>query len=81
MGDKSAINQKMRDEYQAVWGNLVYHQGPPNQDEPSMLVFDPEGEEVPEDFGAPEGEMQPEMPPEMAGAMGGGMPPEMGGML
>jgi hypothetical protein len=76
MGDKSAINQKMRDEYQAVWGNLVYHQGPPSADEPSMLVYDPDTEDIPDDFGMeemPEGGMPPEgtMPPEMAGMMGG----------
>lgn len=76
MGDKSAINQRMRDQYQAVWGNLKYQQGPPSQDEPSMLVFDPNEEDIPEDFGGPEEEMMGAPP--MEGPMGGAQP--MGGM-
>ena len=82
MSDKSAINQKMRDEYPEVWGNLVYHEGEPGPDEPSILVFDPEG---PTDEDMPPDLMDEEMggmPPEMAGAPAmGAMPPEMGGVV
>jgi hypothetical protein len=57
-----------------VWGNLVYHSGAPNPQEPSILVFDPadQGEETPNDlFGAAENTPEGGMPPEMAAMMGG----------
>jgi len=77
--DKAAINSAMRsDELRdtGIWGNLVYHSGAPNPQEPSILVFDPSAEELPEEEMSMEGE-SPEMgaegmPPEMAAMMGGG---------
>jgi hypothetical protein len=63
--DKAAINTSMREDFPEVWGNLVYHSGEPNPEEPSILVFDPEGEELPDEM------MGEEMPPEMAAMMGG----------
>lgn len=41
--DKAAINTTMRTKYPEVWGNIVYHNGPPSEEEPSILVYDPEG--------------------------------------
>jgi hypothetical protein len=77
--DKAAINSAMRsDELKdtGIWGNLVYHSGEPNPQEPSILVFDPSAEELPEEEMSMEGEppaMGAEgMPPEMAAMMGGG---------
>lgn len=64
--DKSAINTTMRNEYPEVHGHLVYHEGPPNPDEPSILVYDPAA-----------GEMENELPEEEMGAgMAAGMPAE-----
>ena len=45
MADKSQINTVMRTQFPEVHGHIVYHQGPPNPEEPSILVFDPEQEE------------------------------------
>ena len=72
--DKAAINATMRKDFPEVWGNLVYHSGAPNPQEPSILVFDPadQGEETPGDlFGAAENTPEGGMPPEMAAMMGG----------
>ena len=63
--DKAAINSTMRSQYPELHGNITYHSGEPNPQEPSILVFDPEGE------GLPEEEMGMEMGEE-------GIPPEMG---
>lgn len=76
--DKAAINASMRKDFPEVWGNLVYHTGEPSQDEPSILVFDPAGEQAPDElFGE---DMPPEgMPPE--GGAPTGMPPDIAAMM
>lgn len=76
LNDKAAINQRMRDQYQAVWGNFIYHQGQPSEDEPSMLVYDPEAESMDgaKDIFGPESEGVPQEPTgvaDMSGMMGG----------
>ncbi len=60
--DKSAINAKMRDEFPELHGNIAYRTGAPSEEEPSILVFDPAGEEEfnPEEMMGPEATMGPE---------------------
>lgn len=74
MNDKSAINTTMRNEYPEVHGHLVYHEGPPSSQEPSILVYDPDAEELPDveqAFGEPE--------ENMGAPSNTGVPQEMGG--
>lgn len=58
--DKSAISTTVRTQFPEIGKPFNYHTGEPS--EPAMLVYDPGGEEIPEDFGAPEEAMG--MPPE-----------------
>ena len=71
--DKASINTTMRTKYPEVFGHIVYHNGEPNPNEPSILVFDPSTEAATEQLPSQEGEPAPTgPPPEMAGVMGGG---------
>ena len=78
--DKASVNTTMKNKYPEVWGHIVYHDGEPSADEPSILVFDPNGEELPQGAEPTEGENPQgasagpppgEMPPELAAMMGG----------
>ena len=55
----------MRNQFPDVWGHLMYHEGAPSPEEPSILVYDPQGGE--EEF-----EMEPEGQP-----LTGGSPPPL----
>ena len=45
--DKAAINTTMRTKYPEVHGHIVYHNGAPSDQEPSVLVHDTEAQEGP----------------------------------
>jgi hypothetical protein len=42
--DKGTINRFVKNNVPEVWGNIVYHDGAPNPDEPAIQVYAPEGE-------------------------------------
>lgn len=74
LGDKSAINTTMRNQFPEVHGHLVYHEGAPNPSEPSILVYDPDDEseaEAEDLMGPPSG--VPQEPTGMEGDITGAM--------